>query len=124
MAVTTADGKIICTGGVNKDVFLAAIRKQPADYLHHPAEWYRFNGRVCIFTPTDGKWHVGEHNPNYARAGAACAMMPDGTIAPLPSFNAGFANSRLIQKTGGTALLMGGELKPRIRTPHFTPIEL
>lgn len=101
VAVTMADGKIICTGGVNKDVFLAAIRKQPADYLHHPAEWYRFNGRVCIFNPDDGKWHVGEQNPDYARAGAACAMMPDGT-----------------------PLLMGGELKPRIRTPHFTPIEL
>lgn len=95
-------GKIVCTGGVNREVFLNALRNQPADYLTHPKEWYRFNGRLCVYDPDTDRWVIGDRNPDYARAGAATAVI-DG---------------------GRTLLLMGGELKPRIRTPRFTPIQL
>ena len=95
------DGKIVCTGGVNRDVFINALRKQPDDYLQHPAEWYRFNGHVLTFDPETYRWTVGTRSPEYARAGAACAIIDNGH----------------------TLLLMGGELKPRIRTPRFTPVK-
>ncbi|MDE6509132.1 MAG: cyclically-permuted mutarotase family protein [Muribaculaceae bacterium] len=94
-------GKIVCTGGVNREVFLNALRSQPDDYLSHPKEWYRFNGRVCVFDPQTDRWVIGNREPDYARAGAATAVI-DG---------------------GRTMLLMGGELKPRIRTPRFTPVK-
>ncbi len=96
------NGKIVCTGGVNREVFLNALRKQAADYLMHPVEWYRFNGFICTYDPATDRWHIGERNAEFARAGAACAVT-DG---------------------GRTLLLMGGEIKPRIRTPRFTPITI
>ena len=60
-------------------------------------------------------WQGGAGNMNGILNGTPTgiinsAMMPDGTIAPLPSFNAGFANSRLIQKTGGTVLSVGHDM--------------
>ncbi len=95
------DGKIVCTGGVNREVFLNALRKQPDDYLLHPVEWYRFNGYLCVYDTATDRWTIGDRAADYARAGAACAVT-DG---------------------GHTLLLMGGEIKPRIRTPRFTPIK-
>ena len=60
-------------------------------------------------------WQGGAGNMNGILNGTPTgiinsAMMPDGTIAPLPSFGAGFANSRLIQKTGGTVLSVGHDM--------------
>lgn len=42
-AVAWGDSLILCMGGVNKDIFLQALRKPAPDYLSHPVEWYRFN---------------------------------------------------------------------------------
>lgn len=94
------DGKIVCTGGVNKDIFINALRQTPEGYLQHPKEWYRFNGTVCIFDPATGTWTIGESSPQYARAGAATALI----------------------NSGRTILLIGGELKPRVRTPETATI--
>lgn len=99
-ACTLTDGRIAATGGVNKDVFLAALRDQSADYLQHPAEWYRFNGRVLVFDPRAGEWSVAAECPECARAGAAIAADDDG----------GF-------------YLTGGEVKPRIRTAETIHIK-
>lgn len=95
------DGKIIATGGVNRDVFLNALRKQASDYLLHPIEWYKFNGKVCIFDPETSTWTYGTESPRYARAGASMVVTPEGKI-----------------------LIAGGELKPRIRTAEVTEVIL
>lgn len=92
-ACTLSDGTIAICGGVNKDIFLSALRNQPADYLNHPTSWYKFNPNVIIFNPKTGKQNVAATSVDYARAGAAIAPVPQG----------GF-------------LLVGGELRPRIRT--------
>ncbi len=91
------DGQhIVCTGGVNRQIFLDAITDQAPDYLLHPIAWYKFNGTTYIFDTATLTWSTpGTYNPDHARAGAATALLPDGTI-----------------------LLIGGELKPRVRTPH------
>lgn len=50
-AVTLSDGSIACLGGVNAGIFLSALQAQPADYLSHPVEWYRFNNSLVIYNP-------------------------------------------------------------------------
>lgn len=99
VATTISDNQIICAGGVNRDIFLDAITHQADDYLLHPIEWYKFNGRVCIFHPVDRTWNVMTTHPEQARAGASIAILPDGSV-----------------------LMMGGELKPRVRTPQSVRI--
>lgn len=95
VAVTLDANRIVCTGGVNRRIFLDAITCQAPDYLEHPAEWYKFNDKIYIFHPLYYTWHCLDSNPECARAGSSTAVMPDDTI-----------------------LLMGGELKPRVRTPY------
>lgn len=94
VAVTLRDGRIAAAGGVNRHIFLAALQEQQADYLQHPVEWYRFNPSVYVFDPDTGTWSIAATSAHYARAGAAAALC------------------------GYTLLLLGGELKPRIRTPR------
>lgn len=93
IAVTLPDGRIAVTGGVNKDVFLEALRNQAPDYLSHPIEWYRFNPLTLVFDPAASAWKIVGEDPETARAGAAAAVTPSGEL-----------------------WLIGGELKPRIRT--------
>lgn len=101
VAATLPDGRIAATGGVNKDVFLSALRNQQPNYLLHPIEWYRFNSRIFVYDPVAGEWQLIADLPDAARAGAAIASDPDGTL-----------------------YLMGGEVKPRIRTAETLLIEL
>lgn len=95
VAVALDSEHIACTGGVNRQIFLDAITAQAPDYLEHPSEWYKFNGKTYIFHPLDGTWSVIDYLADRARAGAATALLPDGTV-----------------------LLMGGEKKPRVRNPR------
>lgn len=100
VAVTLADGRIAAAGGVNRDVFLAALQNQAPDYLLHPVDWYQFNPNVLIFNPADGSWETLATTPDAARAGAALFALPD------------------------TLYLYGGELKPRIRTAETLKVHL
>lgn len=92
-ACTLSDGCIAVAGGVNKDVFLEALRNQAPDYLRHPAEWYRFNPNILIFNPTTEQWSVEVTTQQAARAGAA-----------------------MVAGTNHDLYILGGEIKPRIRT--------
>lgn len=95
-ACTLSDGKIAVCGGVNKDIFIEALRNQAPDYLDHPVAWYRFNPNVIIFNPADNTQRVAATSPDYARAGAAM------TATPCNGF-----------------ILIGGEVRPRIRTAEI-----
>lgn len=92
---TLSDGTIAATGGVNKDIFLNALRNQAPDYLAHPIEWYRFNPNVLVYDPVQQSWHTALTDPATARAGAA-----------------------IITGSDRDCYLTGGELKPRVRTPE------
>lgn len=100
MASTLADGRILVVGGVNKDVFLSALQNQQPDYLSHPIEWYRFNGDVLLFDPSEKKWSVIASGSEFARAGVALAVL------------------------GNKVYVIGGELKPRIRTPKVSVVSV
>lgn len=92
-AIATPKKGVVVVGGVNKDVFLAAINKLPEGYLLHEPEWYRFNNRVLCYR--DGAWTQLLQHPSVARAGCALAYW-DGWV-----------------------YVVGGELKPGIRTPEI-----
>ena len=93
-AATLPDGRIVAVGGVNAEIFLNALRATPANYLSHPAKWYKFNPNILIFNPKQAKWSL-LHAEGTARAGAA--LFPVDT---------------------NKLMLYGGEIKPRIRTPR------
>lgn len=95
-ATVLADGRVVVTGGVNKDIFLEALRNQAPDYLEHPKEWYRFNPYIFVFDPKTEEWSIAGKTSETARAGAGMASTETGEI-----------------------LLSGGELKPRIRTSEI-----
>lgn len=99
IAATLKSGVIAVAGGVNKDVFLSALINQAPDYLNHPIEWYAFNPTIFYFDPATSTWSIGQSAAIQARAGAA-AIASDNEL-----------------------ILIGGELKPRIRTNQTITIK-
>ena len=111
----------ICLGGVDGDIFLAALRREERlararaacndslvaaleaagrRYMTQPAAWYRFNRLVLRYSAAADRWIVVGEAPQAARAGAA--LTGDGT----------------------TLYWLGGELKPGVRTPEAWRIDL
>ena len=96
-AATLADGRILCVGGVDRKIFAAALRLpagQMHDYLTQPVDAYRFQRRIHIFDPTVGEWQCAGEAACAARAGASLVAY------------------------GDAVWLLGGELKPGVRTPE------
>lgn len=99
-AIAVGDGLILCMGGVHKDIFLKALQHAEADYLSHPAEWYRFNDRLLVYNTRQHTWQTALRTSFTARAGAA--LITDGC----------------------SIFSINGELKPGIRTPEIIRIRL
>lgn len=93
VAALLSNRYVICLGGVDKDIFLNALRNQAPDYLDHPAEWYKFNRRILVYDVRRAEWSQVAESPLAARAGAT--FVADGE----------------------NLFLVGGELKPGVRTP-------
>ena len=99
-AVASGDSSILLTGGVNYDRFRDALNHPQPDYLLHPAGWYKFNTSLLQYNTFTKHWtHLGDYE-ELARAGA------------------GIANN------ANTVIIIGGELKPGIRTPEVNAFEL
>lgn len=117
--IALTDSLILCTGGVNKDIFLSALQREEMmkaavtggnqaavdslkseakTYMLHPAEWYRFNDRILIYNTRRDKWEEAVRSQDVARAGAA------------------------LTGQGQTFFNIYGELKPGIRTPEIAKI--
>ncbi|MCH5234731.1 MAG: cyclically-permuted mutarotase family protein [Muribaculaceae bacterium] len=96
-AITTLpDGKMVAIGGVNKDIFLEALKNQAPDYLSHNIEWYKFNPNILVFNPAEESWIISNITSETARAGAGIVSTDENEI-----------------------IVVGGELKPRIRTSEI-----
>ena len=108
--------RALCLGGVDKDIFLAALRReaqaakaaQAGDtaavarfkaaayrYMTQPPAAYRLNDRILTYDATADAWHVVARAPQAARAGAALAGR------------------------GRRFFWINGEEKPGIRTPQI-----
>lgn len=92
-AVSIGNHSILFVGGVNYSRFLKALNgSADPDYLCHPVEWYRFNTELLLYNTLTKEWETLGEYKQAARAGAG--MVWD--------------SNRL--------LLIGGELKPGVRT--------
>ena len=100
-AVTVDNRWVLCTGGVNKDIFLSALRAPIEGYMLHEPEWYKFNDRLMVYDMKEDAWNTAIRSSHLARAGAV--LVSGG--------NDSFYN-------------INGELKPGIRTPEITRIWL
>lgn len=104
-AVACSDSLILCAGGVNKDIFLDAIsgdyrRVAKDDYLSQTVEWYRFNQRLMAYDTRRNQWDEWTADARLARAGAVLLSSEHGMF------------------------LIGGEIKPGIRTAEIVKISL
>lgn len=119
--IASGDSLILCTGGVDKDIFLSALKREErmkqalaeqdfhtVDSLKSAArvymtmlpEAYRFNDKILVYNTVEDKWGELIRCSQTARAGAA-----------LVGENEVFFN-------------INGELKPGIRTPEIVKIYL
>ena len=117
--IACGDSLILCTGGVNKDIFLEALKREEKmkqavaegdlpvvdslklaakAYMSMPPEAYRFNDRIWVYDTSKDGWREVMRFPGTARAGAVLAG------------------------ENGTFFHIGGELKPGIRTPEIVKI--
>ena len=101
---------ILFVGGVNRDLFTDAVKKEKQgslakseedieafkkwryDYLSQAAEWYNFNKEILVYNTILNEWSVGGEYPYPAPAGAQLVKVDDGW------------------------LVVNGELKPGVRS--------
>ena len=116
VAVSLGDSLMLCMGGVNKDIFLDALKREQAlkkavtdhdqktekllrekvkAYMIQPSEWYKFNKELLVYSPDKNEWTALGSYEQSARAGATAIYLEDAFY------------------------LFGGELKPGIRTPEI-----
>lgn len=88
-AINLNDSTVVAMGGVNKDIYEAAVNHPQPGYMHHRPEWYRFSPYVHIYDKVG--WHTIYRDTRIARAGATLA------------------------RHGDTLYMIGGERKPGIR---------
>ena len=98
VAVSSDSLHVLIVGGVHKDVFMTGMLQSDSLYMRHPISWYRFNPYIVQY---DGQqWEVLTDSQGLtARAGAA------------------LVNDR------GVLYLVGGELKPGIRSNQVVRIK-
>ncbi|WP_304858238.1 cyclically-permuted mutarotase family protein [uncultured Bacteroides sp.] len=120
VGIACGDSLVLCAGGVNKDIFLAALKREEKmkralaegdnravdslksvakAYMTMLPEFYRFNDKILIYNTVEDCWKEVVCSSQTARAGAA--LVGNGNV---------FFN-------------INGELKPGIRTPEIVKIE-
>lgn len=105
IAAAFDENSIVAVGGVDKEIFLDAISGtyslvKKEEYMHKPSNWYRFNSELLIYNAVNKNWETIVNDSAYARAGAQLAIQ------------------------NGKLYLIGGELKPGIRTPEIHQISM
>ncbi|MBR1645107.1 MAG: sodium/solute symporter [Alloprevotella sp.] len=105
VAVPSGCGHVLFFGGVNKDIFEAALSNPQPDYLTHPAEWYKFNNNTLVYSTVTDAWCTIDGSNLLARAGAGVATYKDGL-------------GRVHW------LVVNGEAKPGVRSADVTDVEM
>lgn len=105
------DSLIVFTGGVNRSVFIKALRREASfrgekaitlrrQYLSHQPEWYRFNTKLLLYDAKNNYWQEIFDAPELARAGAAAV------------------------RYGDELLIFQGEIKPGVRSVKSYRVQL
>lgn len=117
IAYAMNDSLIVCTGGVNKEVFLLALRREEIlktadplradslkvvikEYMARSPEFYQFNDKILVYNTRQNAWSEAGRSPAVARAGAA-VVGKDSVFYSIY-----------------------GELKPGVRTPEINKITI
>ena len=102
VAATLPDGRIICTGGVDREIFTEALGytgEKVREYQRRPQAAYKFQQTLWVYDPATDAWHdAGSDAFSLARAGAGIAITTKGVA------------------------VIEGEIKPGIRTPQIAII--
>lgn len=96
-SLAAENGKAVIIGGVDKEIFtrgLKATGKDKEDYLTMEPAGYNFNRNIWIFDPVSESWESAGKSEDTALAGAGITMMDGGIY------------------------IIGGEIKPGVRTPE------
>lgn len=123
-AVASGAAHILFFGGVDKEIFETALRRNATiadtctadscrarllaeahDYMIQPTSWYKFNNQLLIYHTITDTWVRDFQSPSLARAGAA--------LVPLMS-----------PSGGRSCALIGGEEKPGVRSADVTAVEV
>ena len=102
-AISLPDGRFAVIGGVDKDIFswgLSATGKDKHKYMTMEPKAYKFNKDVRVFNPETQTWTVEGRAEKLALAGAGLAS------------------------DGNSLYVIGGEIKPGVRTPQIWKFEL
>ena len=123
-ALPSGAAHILCFGGVNKQIFeaalernaliadttttaeqLAQLRDEAYAYMTQEPAWYRFRSSVLVYHTVTDSWAELFDSPLIARAGAAVVPLasPSGTLS---------------------ALVIGGEEKPGVRSADATRVDI
>ena len=125
-AIPSGAAHILCFGGVNKDIFeaalernmligdtattadrLAALREEAHAYMTQDPAWYQFRRSILVYHTVTDSWAEVFDSPLLARAGAGLVPVTIGT-----------GNSSL------SALVIGGEEKPGVRSSDVTRVDI
>ena len=123
-ALPSGAAHILCFGGVNKELFeaalarnalmadttttaeeLAQLRDEAYAYMTQEPAWYRFRSSVLVYHTVTDSWAELFDSPLIARAGAA--------VVPLASPSGALS-----------ALVIGGEEKPGVRSADATRVDI
>lgn len=96
---TLPDCRLVVVGGVNREIFARALHNTPEDrisYLSQKPSDYRFRQAVYLFDPATEEWNLVGSAPPCALAGPGLAVRKAYDI-----------------------YVVGGELKPGVRSPKI-----
>jgi len=123
-ALPSGAAHVLCFGGVNKDIFeaalernaliadttttadqLAQLRDEAYAYMTQEPAWYKFRSSILVYHTVTDSWAELFDSPLIARAGAAVVPLaaPSGALS---------------------ALVIGGEEKPGVRSTDATRVDI
>lgn len=131
-AIPSGAAHILCFGGVNKDIFeaalarniliadtattadqLAALREEAHAYMTQDPAWYKFRRSILVYHTVTDSWAEVFDSPLIARAGAAVVPVPSSAMGSVGGGSSAVA-----------ALVIGGEEKPGVRSSDVTRVDI
>ena len=133
-AIPSGAAHILCFGGVNKNIFeaalernmliadtattadrLAALREEAHAYMTQDPAWYQFRRSILVYHTVTDSWAEVFDSPLIARAGAAVVPVPTSALGSVSGSSSAAAIS---------ALVIGGEEKPGVRSSDVTRVDI
>jgi len=139
-ALPSGAAHILCFGGVNKRIFeqaldrnyqlsdttiqtadrLAQLREEVYYYMTQEPAWYQFRRSILVYHTVTDSWAEVFDSPLIARAGAAIVPIPSNALSSLSAGD----GTAIASRAAISALVIGGEAKPGIRSSDVTRVDI